>query len=90
MNPNCDASGYGEGKTWLKSATVTVTVPVGIDQGTAPFDISFTTNASEPLFNGRAITATATDEAGDTSELSACASYLNDTIFADGFEPTQP
>jgi hypothetical protein len=29
----------------------------------------------------------ATDAAGDTSEFSLCASYLNYTIFAGGFNP---
>jgi hypothetical protein len=85
---SCDASGHGEGKTWLKGATVTVTVPQGIDQGIATFDISFTTIPLLPLLSGEAITATATDQAGDTSEFSACMSYLNDTIFADGFDPS--
>jgi parallel beta-helix repeat protein len=86
-SPSCDASGYGEGKTWLKSGTVTVTVPQGLHQGTATFTIPFTTTPLLPLFGGDAITATATDAAGDTSEFSACMPYLNDTIFADGFEP---
>jgi parallel beta-helix repeat protein len=82
---SCDASGYGEGQTWLKGATVTVTVPQGLHEDTATFAISFTTPLL--LFSGEAITATATDQAGDTSEFSTCMSYLNDTIFADGFEP---
>jgi hypothetical protein len=86
-SPSCDASGNGQGKTWLASGTVTVTVPSGIDQGTTTFDIPFKTTSVFALFNGRAITATATDAAGNTSEFSTCKSYLNDTIFADGFEP---
>lgn len=85
LSPGCDASGNGEGKTWLQSTTVTVTVPQGLDEGFETFDIAFTTLPALPLFNGNAITATATGPAGDTSEFSTCASYLNDTIFADGF-----
>jgi parallel beta-helix repeat protein len=87
-SPSCDASGYGEGKTWLKSGTVTVTVPQGLHQGIATFTIAFTTTPLLPLLSGEKITATATDQAGDTSEFSACTSYLNDTIFADGFDPS--
>ncbi len=67
--------------------TVTVTVPQGIDEGIGTFDFAFTTLPTLPLSNGNAITATATDPAGDTSEFSACVSYLNDVIFADGFDP---
>ena len=62
-----------------------MTVPQGLDEGFATFAISFTTPLL--LFSGEAITATATDQAGDTSEFSTCMSYLNDTIFADGFDP---
>lgn len=88
VSPACDASGNGEGKTWLASATVTVTVPQGIDEGIGTFAISFTTDPLLTLFGGEAITATATDPADDTSEFSACVSYLNDVIFADGFDPS--
>ena len=87
VSPACDASGNGEGKTWLTSTTVTVTVPQGLDQGIGTFDIAFTSPPLLPLFNGDAITATATDPAGDTSEFSSCVGYLNDVIFADGFDP---
>ena len=47
-----------------------------------------TTFSGQSVFSGDAITATATDAAGDTSEFSACMPYLNDTIFADGFDPS--
>ncbi|HSC09924.1 MAG TPA: hypothetical protein VLC97_03040, partial [Rhodanobacteraceae bacterium] len=87
VSPACDASGNGEGKTWLTSTTVTVTVAQGLDQGTGTFDIAFTSPPLLSLFNGDAITATATDPAGDTSEFSACVGYLNDVIFADGYDP---
>jgi parallel beta-helix repeat protein len=80
----CDDSGYGEGSFWMKGVTVTVPTVQGVDQGTAAFSISITL----PFFlGGEAITATATDAAGDTSEFSACVIYFNDTIFADGFNP---
>ena len=83
---SCDDSGNGEGTAWLKSATVTVTVPPQLDEGTATFDIGI---PSVPHFLSQivAITATATDSSGNTSEFSACVAYDNDTIFADGFDP---
>ena len=87
INPDCDASGYGEAYVWLKRATVTVTAPQGIHQGTAPFDIPVVAHPPLLLGNGWGITATATDAAGDTSEFSQCASYVNDTIFTSGFDP---
>ncbi|MGA9334731.1 MAG: right-handed parallel beta-helix repeat-containing protein, partial [Rudaea sp.] len=82
-SPGCDNSGYGEGEVWLKGMSVTVPTPVIGDQGTA----NFNTTIAFPLLDGRTITATATDSVGDTSEFSACITYTNDTIFADGFEP---
>ena len=86
ISPDCDASGHGEAYVWLKSKTVTVTVPQGIDQGTAPFDVAFAVQPPLFLGNGWSITATATDTAGDTSEFSLCTSYVNDTIFRNGFD----
>ena len=87
LSPDCDASGHGEAYVWLKSKTVTVTVPQGLDQGTAQFDA--TVEIQPPLFlaDGWSIIATATDAAGNTSEFSLCTSYVNDTIFRNGFDP---
>jgi len=85
----CDDSGNGEGATWVHSGVVTVTVPQGTDEGTADFaiDVAWQTQPLmlPPLTNGAAITATATDSVGNTSEFSACVPYFNDTIFEDGF-----
>jgi len=89
--PGCDASGYGEGKSWLGGVSVTVPVPVVGFQGTYSFTAL---PISAPLFvalaNGSKVTATATDSNGNTSEFSACVSYLNDTVFTDGFEGPPP
>ena len=82
---SCDASGHGPGLNWLGSASVTVTVPMGTDEGFVSFNVRLAPDIS--LLNGTVITATATNGNGDTSEFSACATYLNDTIFANGFEP---
>jgi len=84
----CDASGYGEGKTWIGSGTVTVPTPGIGFQGTKTFSIFVT--ASLPVgafFDGLSITATATDANDNTSEFSACTTFTDDGIFLDGFEP---
>jgi hypothetical protein len=67
-SPACDQSGNGEGKTYLGSAGVTTG---------ANCTASFTAENAIVLPNvtvpaGQVITATATDSAGNTSELSAC------------------
>jgi parallel beta-helix repeat protein len=79
---SCDGSGYGEGQTWLRSKVITVTKSLIGDQGTEHFSISLPPDN----FVGGVITATATDSAGNTSEFSACSPYINDVIFADGFQ----
>ena len=87
-NGSCDASGYGQGGAWLGAATVTVPVPVVGFQGTKAFVVQV--NSPSPkvlLFDGGQITATATDSLGNTSEFSPCATYSNDGIFGNGFEP---
>src|SRR5262249_56894304 len=62
-NPTCDASGNGEGQTFLGFTKVTTD-----DGGNASFAMSL---PAVPA--GQAITATATDLAtNDTSEFSAC------------------
>jgi parallel beta-helix repeat protein len=85
----CDDSGNGEGAVWVRSSLVTVTVPQGTDEGTVDFaaDVAWTPEplSISPFSNGAAITATATDSVGNTSEFSACVAYFNDTIFEDGF-----
>jgi hypothetical protein len=59
----CDASGYGEGENLVGSVQVTTD-----GSGVIFFDESFTYEVPD----GYAITATATDEDGNTSEFSAC------------------
>jgi parallel beta-helix repeat protein len=77
---NCDPEGFGEGQTYLGSATVTTNSAgkAALPKG------SFTTQL------GRAITATATDSENNTSEFSACGGILvadgdgdNDGLFDD-------
>ncbi|MBI5933202.1 MAG: hypothetical protein HY867_05805 [Chloroflexi bacterium] len=59
----CDPSNYGEGKKWIGTANVTTNVN-GLWTGTV--------TASFGFLYGEAITATATDGAGRTSEFGAC------------------
>ncbi|MEK6300258.1 MAG: C25 family cysteine peptidase [Acidobacteriota bacterium] len=70
-NPSCDASGNGEGRTFLGTANVTT---VG---NNVTFDITL---AGASASVGQSITATATSPAappnpGNTSEFSACIPY---------------
>jgi hypothetical protein len=81
-SPSCDASSHGEG-SYFVGADLATTGNVGANgQFLAPFSIqpAFVDYASAPF-----ITATATDAAGNTSEFSACIEYVDDTVFANGF-----
>ena len=62
-NLACDDSGYGEGGRPFGSASVTTDA-----SGKAVIDVTL----PRPLPPGRALTATATDPAGNTSEFSRC------------------
>ncbi|MGH3090634.1 MAG: Ig-like domain-containing protein [Rubrobacteraceae bacterium] len=62
-SPSCDASGNGEGETFLGSTDVT-TDAGGIADFTADLPVT--------VDRGRSITATATDSGGNTSEFSQC------------------
>src|SRR5205085_6799214 len=62
-NPACDASGNGEGQTFLGSTLVTTDA-----SGNATINTSLAVNVPA----GQAVTATATDPDNNTSEFSAC------------------
>ena len=70
-SPSCDASGFGEGATFLGSATLTTNF-----SGNGTFDVQLTKTV--PL--GHKITATATSNngsaPGNTSEFSVCQSLV--------------
>ena len=71
-NPSCDASGNGEGKTYLGSTTVTTT----IDGSPVAFIVAFPLTV--PV--GQIVTATATNNSTrDTSEFSACKTVTGDS-----------
>jgi T5SS/PEP-CTERM-associated repeat protein len=63
-NPSCDASGNGEGQTFLGFTNVTTDA-----SGNANFAVTLANPGGGAVF-----TATATDTNGNTSEFSACAS----------------
>ncbi len=63
-NSACDPTGHGEGEHLIGSTPVTTDA-----QGNANFDITFAVST----LSSELLTATATDQAGNTSEFSACA-----------------
>lgn len=65
VSPEADEIGYGEGKTFIGSETVHTNPSTGFTH----FNFSFPSS----LRNGLVVTATATDEAGNTSEFSNAA-----------------
>jgi Tol biopolymer transport system component len=67
-NPDCDASGFGEGRTYIGSTTVTTD-----SNCNACFNVTFPT----PTSVGQVITATATDPAANTSEFSQCIQVIS-------------
>jgi uncharacterized repeat protein (TIGR01451 family) len=67
-NAACDASGNGEGETFVTRLAVTTD---------AAGNATFSTVVTPPLAAGRALTATATDLNGNTSEFSACVAVQN-------------
>jgi CSLREA domain-containing protein len=69
-NSTCDASGNGEGETFVVSSTETT-------DGSG--DVSFTITLGTAVPVGRFITATATDPSDNTSEFSACEEVLPDS-----------
>lgn len=73
-NAGCDPSGNGEGEIFLGALDVATS---GNDATFGPIDFVVPPDR-------HVITATATDPAGNTSELSACGNQ--DTIFSDGFD----
>jgi hypothetical protein len=82
-SPTCDPSGNGEGAYFIGSVVATTGGLGSNGQFLAPFSFQpyFVDYASLPF-----ITTTAEDSLGNTSELSACIHYVDDTVFSDGFE----
>lgn len=84
QSTTCDPSGYGQGEFLLHIIQVTTSGQVTDGQATATF--SDENPQISDFVTSPFITATATDASGNTSEFSACFTYVEDTIFANGFE----
>lgn len=69
-NPACDGSGFGEGETFLGRATTTTD---------ASGNANWTVSSSTVIAPNDAVTATATDPGGSTSEFSSCLPTPADT-----------
>ena len=83
-NDACDPSDYGQGGNYAGGAQVTIVADPGSGQGTASFVAPLQITAS--LTGQTSFSAIAIDGADNTSEFSACQNYVDDTVFADGFE----
>jgi len=83
-SPACNSSGFGEGEIYLGHANITL--PNITVNGQTTVSFSKTVQSFFLQLPGEVITATATDNANNTSEFSACFPYTDDTIFANGFQ----
>ena len=72
---------------WIGVATETISLAQVGGDGDVSFRVNLGGGNFGSLIAGAGITATATDSSNNTSELSACILYGDDTIFANGFEP---
>src|SRR5207248_6155761 len=70
----CDASGFGEGESYLGSTTVSTA-------GNGDASLFFVATPSLPA--GSVVTATASDPQGNTSEFSACRTVTTDASSLD-------
>ena len=71
VNESCDSSGFGEGATWLGSTS-------NLADGSGDFSFNTDNALTGHVAGFSAITATATDTFGDTSEFSQCLTGPND------------
>lgn len=85
---SCDASGHGEGRTFVGAATATISNGTSSDDGTTPFTATLNSNSS---LQGQFLTAIAAvrggPDDGASSEYSACIAYQVVDLFSNGFEP---
>lgn len=85
--PSCGPGGQGGARRYLghKNVTIAGATTLPPSNGSASFQWPVDDAAS---LEGMYITATATSDAGDSSEYSACVAWICDRIFADGFDGT--
>ena len=72
---------------WIGVVNVSITQAAIGGDGFASFSAHLGPGSFGSIIPGAGITATTTDSVDNTSELSACVPYNDDTIFANGFEP---
>ena len=84
VSPTCDSPGNGEGEFFIGSVSAATGNLGANGQFLAPFSYPVTRTIDYAMLPF--ITATATDAAGNTSEFSACIQYVDDTVFASGFQ----
>ncbi|MBL0030025.1 MAG: right-handed parallel beta-helix repeat-containing protein [Rhodanobacteraceae bacterium] len=77
--PECDADGYGEAGALIGHTVVDIVSATPLANGLATFVVGFDGDAD---LGGAAITAIATDDEGNSSEVSGC----NRMMLRDGFE----
>ncbi len=80
---SCDALGNGEARLYHTNIGATITNATAGSNGFVQFAIPLRYSGT---LNNRAISVTATDSQGNTSELSNCHAYVCDEIFGHGFE----
>ena len=73
-SPACDSSNHGEGATYLGTDTAAVTA------GNSSFTATFTNPAASGVTSGEAVTATATNANGSTSEFSLCSTAFDPSV----------
>lgn len=81
INASCNAAGHGEGSLYLGSAVQNSANSIN---GTLLTFERTLVGVDVPV--GAVLTATATDQTGNSSEFSACLSVAGDAIFASRFE----
>ncbi|HEX3124824.1 MAG TPA: right-handed parallel beta-helix repeat-containing protein, partial [Rhodanobacteraceae bacterium] len=83
LSSSCDPSGYGEGEFPFTNFPVTTSGPILLGQAEATFSVQSPYPVG--LVGNPFVTAVAIDSSGNTSEFSKCFTYVDDTVFADGF-----
>jgi hypothetical protein len=85
---SCDASGHGEGRTFVGAATATISNGTSSEDGTTSFTANLTSTSN---MEGQFLTAIAAERGGPddgaSSEYSACIAYQVVDLFSNGFEP---